>query len=209
MRRLRWILPLSIVLVLAAVVAVPFTATGTRLAVAAINKVPGLSVQHRSGTLFGDLELSSVGFVTDAVDIEVADLRAKLDLGCLWESRLCFAGLSARSLRIAVLASEGESSQPEGDDAFVTLPIGIRAPTLELGSVDITWPGGSWQSSDVSAGVAVRNELVRVRRLAIVEATLDLGSSDGPSTTERIELSLIHISEPTRPPLLSRMPSSA
>jgi autotransporter translocation and assembly factor TamB len=188
MRRMRWIIPVVMLLAIAVVAAMPFTAAGTRLVVAAANKIPGLSVEHSSGTLFAGLELSTVGFVTGAVDIDVADLRAKLDPGCLWESRLCFTRLSARSLRIAVLASDGESSDAQGDDAFVTLPFGIRAPELELGSVDITWPGGSWRSSDVSAGVAVRDERVRVRRLAIVEAILDLGASDDPSATERIEL---------------------
>ena len=165
MRRLRWIVPLIMVLVLAALIAMPFTATGTRLAVAVANKLPGLTVQHRGGTLFGDLELGAVRFVTDAVSIEVSEVRAKLDRSCLWESRLCFTRLSARSLRVALLESDDKPSNTKVEDTFFSLPFGIRAPKLELGSVDVAWPGGGWQSSDVSAGVAFRGEDVSIRRL--------------------------------------------
>ncbi len=78
MRRLRWLIPLVMLLMLAAIIAAPFTATGTRLVIAAANSVPGLSVQHGSGNLMGDLELVSVRYLAGSVEIEVAIYRPGL-----------------------------------------------------------------------------------------------------------------------------------
>ena len=188
MRRLRWVIPLALLVALALLAVAPFTATGTRLAVAAANTVPGLSVQHRSGTLLGDLELAALRFAAAGVDIDLAEVSARLDSDCLWQSRLCFDRLAIRSLRVAVLAAGDDAPDENAEDAFFRQPFGIRAPQLEIGGTEVTWPGGSLRSGELSAGVAFRDDVIRVRRLAVPELILDLGEFDGPAATARLAL---------------------
>ena len=134
MRRFRWIIPVALVLVFLFAAAAPFTATGTRLVVAVANMVPGLSVQHSSGALLGDLEIATVRYAADAVEIELTDISANLQRSCLWESRLCFRRLSAGSLRVDVASRDEQptSGDESADDGYVSIPFGIRAPACFL-----------------------------------------------------------------------------
>ena len=58
-------------------------------------------------------------------------------------------------------------------------------------------------------GIEAVNDGTWFGSTSVSDDSAGLIESSNPATDEHIALSLIHISEPTRPPLLSRMPSSA
>ena len=96
----------------------------------------------------------------------------------------------------------------------------IIAGWLTMQVVDVMFPAlklPEWMISAVAAFILIGFPFAVIFAWAFEmtpegikrEKDVDRDASITPATGRKLNLSLIHISEPTRPPLLSRMPSSA
>ena len=94
----------------------------------------------------------------------------------------------------ADIYADGAATRLEGPLLFLKRSVNVGLHE----AVEVEDGEGNVRLGRVSA---IDNDSLTVE---VLESTAGLGLED-----TRVRLSLIHISEPTRPPLLSRMPSSA
>lgn len=185
MLRKRWLIASGLLLLIAMAALAPFTAVGTRSVVAIANLMPGLTLVHRSGVLFGAFELASVTYDNDVVSVTVEDIAAQLETGCLWESRVCIEGLAIARLEVAV---QGADSDSEPGEELFSLPFGLRAPQITVASAVVSWAGGAWSGSLVTGDVGFHGTDLSVARLRVEESLLDLGEFDSNASADRTRL---------------------
>ena len=159
MKLLAWIAALLLLLG-SLLLALPFSATGTRLLVQGINQSGLLQVEYRSGSLFGDLGLQRVALQLDGVDLAVTGVDTRLDIDCFWHSVFCFDELRIESLRLELTATEGNDTP--ATPQLVQIPFSYRAPALEVAQVHVAWPGGSWQQRDMQANLQLADSVLEV-----------------------------------------------
>ncbi len=178
MKRLGQGLFLLLVLLLALVLAAPFTASGTRLLLALLPETGPLQVEYHSGRLAGELRLRRVQLVTADMDLQLTDLHAELQPACLWQSRFCFAQLELGSLVLEVLAGDGSGSSPAGEP--LTLPVSAHAPRIGINALTVRWPGGSWEQQQAHLGLELDETGIYLDEVVIAFGVLTLDAETEP-----------------------------
>ena len=132
-------------LALTMVIALPFSATGTRLLIAWVNDSGLLRVEYAGGSLFGDLDLDLLQIEVDGVGLQLDRVKTQLDLNCFWISTFCLNTLEVESLTLDISASDSE--QASANPVFFQSPFAVQIDKLVLGAAAIDWPGGRWRST--------------------------------------------------------------
>jgi len=92
--------PAAIIVLLAAIVIMPFTGVGSRALLGLLSAVSPLQIQYRDGAVFSQLQLESVEFVTDSFTLDIKDIRADITLSCLRRSTICLSRLAVAGLEV-------------------------------------------------------------------------------------------------------------
>ena len=163
---LAWIAAV-LLLALTMVIALPFSATGTRLLIAWVNDSGLLRVEYAGGSLFGDLDLDLLQIEVDGVELQLDRVKTQLDLDCFWISTFCLNSLEVESLTLDISASDSE--QASAHPVFFQAPFTVQIDKLVLGSAAIDWPGGSWRQ-------ALMNAELKLSASELVIASVDISA---------------------------------
>lgn len=177
MKTIAWIAA-TLLLLASLLLTLPFSSVGTRMLVQGINQSGLLRIEYGSGALFGDLELDQVSLQLDALDLRLEGIDTRLDIDCFWRSAFCFQRLSVRSLYLDI--GVGDDDSVAAAPAAIDIPYAYEAPSLEIASVQVTWPGGSWQQQALSADLQLVNSVLEVASARIQSPRLSIDGSENP-----------------------------
>ncbi|RLQ22861.1 hypothetical protein DWB85_05295 [Seongchinamella sediminis] len=150
--------------------ALPFSAAGTRVLAHAVNGTGLLQVEYGSGSLFGELGLQRVALELDSIELVLEDVNTRLDIDCFWRSAFCFDTLRVQSLRLDV-AEGGGQADPE-PPALIEIPFIYRASNLQVAQLRVGWPGGHWQQENLVADLQLANSVLEVYSAHIASPVL-------------------------------------
>ncbi len=168
---------LLLVLLLALLLAAPFTASGTRLLLALLPASGPLQVEYHSGRLAGEFRLRRLQLATADFELQLTDLHAELKPACLWQSRFCFTQFELGSLALEVLAGDGDDSAAAATPVDpLVLPVSVRAPQVGIAALRLRWPGGSWEQQRASLGLELDQSGVYLDQVVIAGGLLTLAS---------------------------------
>ncbi|GAB3306950.1 translocation/assembly module TamB domain-containing protein [Haliea atlantica] len=155
MRRLALALLILMALPLFALVAVLFTAAGTRSAIAWLPESVPVAIDYRRGRLLGELALDRVQLTLPALSVELRDWRSVVNPRCLWRSTLCLELLELGQVAIE-LRGEPEPDEASADSVglpAVVNPLPLELRQLRLGSLRVSREGDEWLRLSGQAGV--------------------------------------------------------
>ncbi|QIB67263.1 hypothetical protein [Kineobactrum salinum] len=147
---------LVVAMLLVAVVllaAAPFTAQGTRLLLGLVPASSPVQLDYHSGSLLGELRLRSLRLELEALTVEINDWHSQLRPACLWQSEFCIEQLRLAAVAVVLVdadTEENEELSEAGADKMLSLPFGLRAPSIQVGQLQLQWPGGRWQQGRCS-----------------------------------------------------------
>ncbi|MFV8816621.1 translocation/assembly module TamB domain-containing protein [Haliea sp. E17] len=200
---------LVLALLLALLVALPFTATGTRWLVQRLDALEVIDAGYREGSLLGELRLSHLRIAVADVTVALDDIALQLEPGCLLRSEFCFRELRVQSLAVAVAetaAADAPEAAAPADDSLVEMPYPLKSDALEVVHARVSWPGGHWEQRGLRAAASFVGPLLRVSRAELDTAQLvvEPGEDEGPYTgfepiriflPLQIELDSLHLRE--------------
>ncbi|HCD56276.1 MAG TPA: hypothetical protein DEQ90_12710, partial [Halieaceae bacterium] len=193
MKKLAAVLSAVLLMLVIAVLLLPFSASGTRFLVTFIPASSPLQVTYAGGRLAGELQLANLRLTLDGLKVELAGVHTELRPACLWQSLFCFARLDIDRLDVVVeqddttdeAATEAPSTEP------VQLPVRLRAPGVRIAETRVRWPGGVWQQAaselDIELtpeGVYLGSAILRNAELAL-ETAAPSASGKEPSAPAR------------------------
>ncbi len=176
-RLLGWTL-LLLLLGCLALLAVPFTAVGSRVLVEILDGVTDMEIVYGGGSLLGEFSLRRFVYRSDDGEVEVVlrSPRARLELDCLWRSEICLDYIEAEELEIIVHPGEGEpdSLLPELDvpSPLWPLPFHVGSDRVRLEELYIHWRGGEIRSGVISGAAELFGETVRVDQVTAQDSVL-------------------------------------
>ncbi|MEQ9463845.1 MAG: translocation/assembly module TamB domain-containing protein, partial [Haliea sp.] len=182
---------LLLVLLLALVLAAPFTASGTRLLLALLPASGPLQVDYHSGRLAGEFRLRRLQLVTADIELQLTDLHAELKPACLWQSRFCFTQLELGKLALEVLAGGDDSAAAATSTDPLVLPVSVRAPRVGIADLQLRWPGGSWEQQRASLGLELDESGIYLDQVVVAAGLLTLAAAaedDAPPKPEPLRL---------------------
>ena len=165
-------------LVLTVVIALPFSATGTRLLVEWVNGSGLLTIEYGAGSLFGDLELDLVKMETGGVDLQLDSVKTQLDLNCFWVSKFCLRTLEVQSLVLDITAGDDDGEQVPADSELIEVPFAVQVDRLSLGSAAISWSGGGWQQGQMNAELTFVGSQLLITSADVLEPVLQVDSGE-------------------------------
>lgn len=178
MKRLAQIVAAVLVTMLVVLAALPFTAVGTRILLGLVPASSPLQLDYHSGSLLGELRLRHLQLELDSLNVEISDWRSRLRPGCLWQSEFCLDQLAIGAVAVVVAAQEGDAQSGHPDAAasadMLTLPVRLRAPSIQIEELQVQWPGGRWRQGQLQLGMTAGGSTVRVDKLHIAGAELEL-----------------------------------
>ncbi|MAA88517.1 MAG: hypothetical protein CME39_12755 [Haliea sp.] len=193
MKKLAAVLSAVLLMLVIAVLLLPFSASGTRFLVTLIPASSPLQVTYAGGRLAGELELANLRLTLDGLKVELAGVHTELRPACLWQSMFCFTRLDIDRLDVVVeqddttdeAATEAPSTEP------VQLPVRLRAPGVRIAQTRVRWPGGVWQQAaselDIELtpeGVYLGSAILRNAELAL-ETAAPSAPAEEPSAPAR------------------------
>ncbi|MEP5566974.1 MAG: translocation/assembly module TamB domain-containing protein [Halioglobus sp.] len=177
MKLLSWIAAI-VLLLLTVVVALPFSATGTRWLVAWVNDSGLLEIEYGAGSLFGDLELNFLKIDVAGVDLQLDRVKTQLDLDCFWVSKFCLRTLEVESLALDIAAGEDDSEQASSNPELIEVPYAVQVDKLSLGAAAIVWPGGGWQQGQLNAALTLSGSELLISSADAFEPVLQVDSGE-------------------------------
>ena len=178
------VLLLSLLLLL---VALPFTAFGTRWILQALPRMVPVQITYQSGRLAGDLYLDSIVFNSPALSLTVENIHSRLRPACWWQSEVCFSRLDVGKVDLHILPDAG-SGQSAGDAEALAFPLVIRAASATLQQLQVRWPGGSWQQKDTQLDLLLQPEGLQLSAVKVASAGLRLDSADTNGSSSMVAL---------------------
>ena len=172
MRRLLQAVSLLVLFALCAILAAPFTATGSRALTGLISRFSPVEIRYTSGALFGELELAAVSVPLESLSLRLDAVRSEMNPRCLLGSQLCWERLHAGAVELKIEADDSPSKQPPRRQ-LLELPFGLSAETLTVDRLSVLWPGGSWVS-DLDTSLVLSGSQLDIARLSIREGRLSL-----------------------------------
>jgi translocation and assembly module TamB len=167
---------LALVLLASLIMLLPFSATGSQVLLQWVSRSDLVDIKYTGGSLFGDLQLQRVVISTDSVNLRLSDLHTRLELGCFWRSRFCLSEMTASELTLDILPGESEPGSVTPDPQLMNIPYGVEVAQLQLGSVLLSWPGGSWRQGTMQAAINLAGSRLQIdnaafeRPLLIIDA---------------------------------------
>lgn len=180
MKFLAWMAAV-LLLLLAMVVALPFSAVGTRALLGWVNDTGLLRIEYAGGSLFGDLELQMVALDIGDVALQLDAVDTRLDLDCFWRSTFCFEDLAIGSLTLNVAAAEVEAPGSSAQPQRLEIPFFYEIQKLSLGEALVRWPGGSWRQGQMSAELRLAGSELQIVSASVAEPVLEILSDTGDS----------------------------
>jgi len=192
-------------LVLALLLLAPLTETGTRLVVQAADDLLPLDIRYRGGKLAGELELESLGWAGDDVNLQLQDVVLELAPGCLWRSKFCFRQLQVGQLLIELVAdSQNPADQQAGpdpdlpadhEDALFVFPVELESRSLQIDNTRIHWNDGQWSQGILQGAVTISGSTINVSEAVVDDARLELRDpdQDAPAAAGQIDLPRINL----------------
>lgn len=175
MKLFAWIAALGLLL-FTLLLALPFSAIGTRVLSHAVNQTGLVQVEYGSGSLFGELGLTRVALELDSLELTLEGVDTRLDIDCFWRSEFCFDKLQVQSLRLEV-AGGAEEIEPETPE-LIEIPFVYRAPSLQVAQLYVGWPGGSWRQQHLVADLQLANSVLEVFSATISSPALHIEPGD-------------------------------
>jgi len=175
-----------IFLLLILLLLIPLTETGTRWLLTRVGEHTPITVDYERGTIWDGLHLHSVSVPADTVDVHLERLVLELNPGCLWNSRVCFRKLSAHHVEVHVRESVQSQPSTVADDSSddFEFPVVVYAPSVEIESLQVSWPGGSWQNQRLSGALTMLNAQLQLDELKIQDGSLELEAASNADTAE-------------------------
>lgn len=90
----------GILLLLALLLAAPFTDVGSRLVIGLANDFSPVDIEYDSGSLLSRIELTKIELETDSFDLRLDRVSAALETSCLWRSIFCFPDFRAEKITV-------------------------------------------------------------------------------------------------------------
>ena len=149
---------------LGAVAGIIGTETGTQWALRlADNALDGLSIGEVNGKLQNGLALKDVKFVTDGVDVNVANARLYLDFGCLLHREICLEDVTIQHTNVAVntdllAPSEEESEEESSPMTRINLPISVTVKNLTVADTQVQIDENHMQLDLLQSAVSLNND---------------------------------------------------
>lgn len=168
-----------LLLLLAGLVALPFTATGTRLLVPMVEGFAGVEIEHQGGSLMGDLRLRRIRVPTEDAVVILSGVSTRLDAGCLLRGDICLGQLSMAGVDVEVLFSDRATE----DSGLWPLPFRVSADEVSIGQLRVHWGSGDISSTRISGGAEVAGERITISGL-VAHGTRLRQPDDGSPTPE-------------------------
>ncbi len=173
---------LLLLLVLAVVVALPFTAAGSRLLIERADQLDAIAVEYSGGQLFGELELGHFRYESEALKLELKSVQTVLRPGCFWRSAFCLETAQIEAFNLQLVATENETSEDGSKQAqMIELPYPVSIEKVRLGSAHIGWPGGYWQQGTMQASLSLVGSVLAIEEASVQAARLHLAANDESS----------------------------
>ncbi|MBV1916250.1 MAG: translocation/assembly module TamB domain-containing protein [Pseudomonadales bacterium] len=177
-RFLSWLLIPTTAVILMLLLA-PFTDLGTRIlfsVFSAAGRLTPVEIRYTSGSLFGTLQLSSIGFETESVEIELNEITLQMEMSCLWRSKFCFENMRAEHLEIKLTSQDTPVSETEKDVVreLIVFPYGLTVDRLQVDRTDIYWQTGRWSHGLSHTSVRINGSQVIVTDSYAENAFLEL-----------------------------------
>ncbi|WP_116363948.1 translocation/assembly module TamB domain-containing protein [Parahaliea mediterranea] len=180
MKRLLALLPLLLVGLLTALLALPLTEGGSRALVGLLGRYTPLQVDYGGGSLYGRFRLKSLRLNAGDVAVEVRGVNAAVRAACLVQGQLCFEHLAVQHLQVVVAEGEADAAtgdavpDPAPDTTPLLFPLRVLAPRIELAGLAVQWPGGRWEQAATllsarmeTTGIYINGARIRGARLSV------------------------------------------
>jgi translocation and assembly module TamB len=177
LKTLSWILAV-LLLLFAIVLALPFSATGTRLLIDGINRSQIVQLDYASGSLFGDLALSGLAMELGTVTLQLDEVHTRLQLQCFWRSAFCLDELRVGALRLDVAAGDAEPGSEAGDPELLQIPFAYEINALVIDSAQLSWPGGGWTQGELRGQISLKAGHLEITTATIGNARLQVSSAE-------------------------------
>ena len=147
---------------LAGTVGIISTESGTKWALGLVDDmVDGLSIGEVSGKLQNGLTLKDVKFVTDGVDVNVANAHLQLDFGCLLHREICIEDASIKRTYVAVntalLPPSQEQKEESGPMKRISLPISVKVKNIAVEETQVQTDQQQLTLAKLQSAVSLNN----------------------------------------------------
>lgn len=121
-----------------------------------------LTIEQVSGSLGQGLVLENMHYQTDGVEVSIAQTRLQLDLGCLWQRKICLQDFSLTQPTInidtALLAPAQQQNASSAPMQRVNLPISVQADKLALNQLAIKLDEQQINLATFESALSLNNE---------------------------------------------------
>ena len=207
MRGTRWLVLVLVLALLCLPLALPYTAAGTRLALAVAQRVSGLQIDYRGGTLAGALQLASLRLDWDAGAIVLRDVQVAMDASCLWDRAICVRHLAIARTDILLEPDSQAAPAASTQAGPLRLPWALHAPDIELGAVQVRWRGGRWSQGAARVALSAQDAQLRVASAQVAAALLEIDASQPATDPGRLSLPALDLPMDLRVESLSVAPA--
>ncbi|MEH6588569.1 MAG: translocation/assembly module TamB domain-containing protein [Halioglobus sp.] len=179
---------LALVTAMAVLVALPFTAAGSRLLVVALDNATELEIEYRAGTLLGQLSLANVVVPTDSAIVSLIDVRAELATSCLWRAAICLNQLTVASLDVMLPSQTEEAVDPDEATPFWPLPFEVSSEKFVIDQLHVHWDSGELRGRALKAAAVVAGARVQVGDATASDVWLRVPDSEHEPVNARSEM---------------------
>ncbi|QIW16147.1 tubulin-binding protein [Pasteurellaceae bacterium RH1A] len=181
--KLRWLGYFLLVLLILTLAPIIFLATGygQRTALGWADKwVDGLAIGQIEGSLQEGLSLKNTQFVTEGVNVNVAEADLHIGFACLLDKQACVENLALKNPKIIIDTSKlppsqaKENSEPLGE---INLPIGVALKNLSVDNLQLQVDQMDLSLAHFRSGVSGQGKLITLAPTEVQGLTLSLAPS--------------------------------
>lgn len=167
------------------------TPWGTQLLLSIANsQVDGLYIEHRSGGIWGALDLEKVSWQDANTDLKLTNVQTDIDWSCSFSLRVCVKSLSVGGVLVHVRPAI-DPSPAEPLTQKITLPLPVSVKQLKINNVQVNVDKVMelrWKSLDSQLNMY---QSLNIKHLALQQPSVTLPAPETPKTEEPFDFAQI------------------
>ena len=117
------------------------TPWGSKLTLALLNNIDGITIDYHSGSFVQELKLTAVKLQLNSVDIAIDDLSTELDFFCSWQRTLCIRALKANRLSLNYQTNKknarNTTQKNSQQNQLFEMPFAIAVNNVDLKEINL------------------------------------------------------------------------
>lgn len=196
---------LSVVLLLSSLLALFGSSAGLQLLwLLQPHLLPTLQMQEVSGDLWQGVRIRQLQYQQPDLQVAVAELVLKIDLGCLWQRQLCLPLVQVKQLELKQTLSETTAQTTEQPSSMaagltpnsVQLPWSVRIGRLELSDSTLQLPAQHIRIGHLQTSLDLTPARLTLQRMTLGQSSLSLQSAANSNAADNPLPSLLQLQLP-------------